>query len=266
MNTATCPICAHGAIFLISKKDTLNQSYDYYKCAQCAFLFDKDFENTQKLQFKISKIYEKNYFEDIDYGWKNRGDSYSQKINMLLSWYAFLKCKNNVTVLDYGGGNGYITAKIDKKYQTFYYDKYVKPTYDGDYKIVSQPQPSDAVLAVEVVEHITDILEWKEVTGLAKDLLIFTTEVSDGMTDKQLADLWYLRPDVGHVAIYSTRALTLIAKKYGFAYFFFPSKSFHIFIKSPFLSKLNLVTLEYPFYNFLRTIKKYVSKLSRKGN
>jgi len=256
-----CPICSSDADFLISKKDALNQAYDYYKCRKCAFLFDKDFIDTQKLQFKISKVYENNYFEDTDYGWQNRGDSYSRKINMLLGWYSFFRNKKNPTVLDYGGGNGYITSKIDKKYRVFYYDKYVNPTYAGSYEVLTEPKKSDVVLAVEVAEHITDISEWKDLLDLASDVLIFTTETSDGMTNSQLANSWYLRPEVGHVAIYSSKALNVIAKKYGFAYFFFPSKSFHIFVKSPFLSKLNLVTLEYPFYNFLRMVKNNFASL-----
>ncbi|MSU54340.1 MAG: class I SAM-dependent methyltransferase [Candidatus Staskawiczbacteria bacterium] len=261
-----CPICTSGADFLVSKKDALSQTYDYYKCRKCAFLFDKDFADTKKLQLKISKVYENNYFEDTDYGWKNRGDSYSKKINMLLGWYKALRRKKNMTVLDYGGGNGYITSKIDSKYITSYYDKYVKPTYSGGYKILNEPEKSDVVLAVEVAEHIIDISEWKALLDLASDMLIFTTETSDGMTNAELANSWYLRPEVGHVAIYSSTALNIIAKKYGFAYFFFPSKSFHIFIRSPFLSKFNLVTLEYPFYNLLRTVKKYVPTSSRESN
>lgn len=261
-----CPICKSDAYFLVSKKDTLNQVYDYHKCRKCAFLFDKDFADTQKLQSKISKVYENNYFEDIDYGWKNRGDSYSQKINMLLDWYSFFKHKKNVTVLDYGGGNGYITSKIDKKCDVLYYDKYVKPTYAGSYEILSEPKKSDVVLAVEVAEHITDVSEWKVLLDLASDVLIFTTETSDGIIESQLTDWWYLRPDVGHIAIYSAKSLNILAKKYGFAYFFFPSKSFHIFIRSPFLSKLNLIALEYPFYNLLRTVKKYVPISAGKGN
>lgn len=261
-----CPLCKLSADFLVSKKDALNQAYDYYKCSTCAFLFDKDFLDTKKLQLKISKVYEKNYFEDIDYGWKDRGDKVSKKINILLTLYRFFTFKKKIRVLDYGGGNGYITSKIRKNYQIFYYDKYVKPTYSGTYEVLQSPKKADVVCAVELVEHMTDISEWEALTSLASDLLIFTTETSDGMSDNELSESWYLRPDVGHVAIYSSASLNLLAKKYGFAYVFFPSKSFHIFFRNSFLSKINLVTLEYPFYNFLRVIKKYVSTSTGAGN
>ena len=255
-----CPICKSKSDFLVSKKDSLNQAYDYYKCSNCRFLFDKDFENAGKIQEKIGKVYQNNYFEDIDYGWRERGDSYSKKIKGLLKAYKFFRFKKSASVLDYGGGNGYIASKINGGIDLFYYDKYVKPSYPGAYKIVQEPGRSDVVLAIEVVEHMTDIAEWENLANLSSDALIFTTEVSDGMSDKELSQSWYLRPDVGHVAVYSLDSLHIIAKKYGFSYIFFPSKSFHIFFRNSFLCMFNLVKLEYPFYNFLRIIKNIFKK------
>jgi hypothetical protein len=255
-NKAACPVCRGSADFLVAKQDAAGQHYRYHRCRTCGFLFDEDFKSPDILQQKISKIYEHNYFEDIDYGWQVRGDKAARKINMFLNLYSFLHSKKPASVLDYGAGNGYITSKIGKGWNVFFYDKYIQPSYEGNYQVLAAPKPSDVVLAVEVVEHMTDMNQWAELFGLAGNLLIATTETSDGMSDQELADSWYLRPDVGHVAIYSTESLRRIAKQHGFGYAFFPSKSFHIFWRGAFLSKVNLVALEYPFYNVLRIIKR----------
>lgn len=257
----TCPICKSAANFFISKSDRFGQQYEYFRCKKCRFLFDRDLAiDTKKLQNKVNNIYQKDYAKDIDIGWKTRGDSVSRKINKFLKIYRFLKIKKDISVLDYGGGAGYITSKISKDFNVFYYDKYTKPVYNPDnYKVLEKPQKNDVILAVEVVEHITDINEWSSICQLASDVLIFTTELSDGIKDNELIDWWYLRPDGGHVCIYSLSSLGFLAKEHGFVYFFFPSKSFHIFFRNSFLKHFDFVKLEYPLYKFFRKIKNIIN-------
>jgi len=251
-----CPICKSVTEFFISKKDKFRQEHEYFKCNKCKFLFNKELViNKDNLQKKANNIYQNDYFQKIDSGWKMRGEGVSKLINKFLKIYKFGKSQKNLNVLDYGGGNGYITSKINSNFNIFYYDKYKKPTYKGNYKILEKPKKTDIVYAIELVEHITDINEWSSLAQLCSNVLIFTTELSDGISDNELKKWWYLNPDAGHTAIYSLNSLYLLAKKYGFIYFFFPSKSFHIFLRSPFLSQFNFVKLEYPIYNFFRKIK-----------
>lgn len=256
-----CPICGNEAIFFISKEDNFSQVYEYFRCKGCRFLFDKDlYSDSENLQKKIIKIYQNDY-DKIDFGWKERGDNFSKTINKLIRVYRFFCFKKKLSVLDYGAGSGYITSKIDKKFDVSYYDKYANPEYkNSNYKILRNPQKSDIVLAIEVLEHISNPNDWQDMIRLAKRLAVFTTELSDGIEDKDLADWWYLKPEVGHTCVYSSRSLRILAKKHGFAYVFFPSKSFHIFFKNYLISKVNFIKLEYPIYNLIRKIKKCLSK------
>lgn len=253
-----CPICNSAAQLFTLKKDRLNQEYQYFRCQNCKFLFDKDLVlNKKKLEKKVNKTYQKDYFKEIDKGWKIRGDKISQKINRFLKIYKFLRTgKKEIKVLDYGGGNGYITSKISNGFDVFYYDRYAKPIYNGNYKILEKPLKVDIVYGVELVEHFTDIEEWDFLFDkLSANVLLFTTELSDEISSQQLIKWWYLNPDAGHTCVYSLESLCLLAKKYGFLYFFFPSKSFHIFFRSPFLSRFCWAKLEFPIYNFFRKIK-----------
>lgn len=252
-----CPICNSEARFFVKKKDRFNQEYEYFRCDRCKFLFDKELIiNKDNLQKKVNNIYQEDYFQKIDKGWQMRGDKISKIINNFLKIYRTVKIfKKNISVLDYGGGRGYITSKINNNFNVFYYDRYVKPDYSGNYKVLDKPQKVDIVCVIEVVEHITDLEEWSFINQLSSDVLIFTTEPSDGINDKELVGWWYIKPDAGHTSIYSLFSLYLLAKKYGFVYLFFPSKFFHIFIRNHFLSQFNFVKLEYFFYNFFRRIK-----------
>ena len=253
-----CPICNSNTQFFTDKKDRFKQRYEYFRCDRCKFLFDKELIiNKDNLQKKVNNVYQEDYFQKIDKGWQVRGDKISRKINNFLKIYRLIKpLKRNISILDYGGGNGYITSKISKNFNVFYYDKYAKPVYNpGKYKILDKAIKAEIVYAVELVEHITNFEEWNVLSQLVSNVLIFTTELSDGIKDKELVKWWYLNPDAGHTSVYSLGSLGLLAKKYGFAYFFFPSKSFHIFLRSRFLSRFNFVKLEYPIYNFFRKIK-----------
>lgn len=251
-----CPVCQSAAVFFTAKNDKSSKQCEYFKCQKCCFLFDKDLiEDKSGLQEKMGKIYQKDYAKNIDIGWKLRGDAVSKKINMILKIYKLFKFKKNIAVLDYGGGTGYITSKISNDFNVFYYDKYERPVHKGSYKILENPARANVVCAIEVVEHVTDIKEWNFISELCSDVLIFTTETTDGISNKDLINWEYLRSDVGHTCAYSLKSLHLLAKKHGFFYFFFPSKSFHIFLRNPFLKNLNFIKLEYPIYNFLRKIK-----------
>lgn len=254
---SNCPICDAAVIFFTSKKDRFGQEYNYVKCAGCRFLFDQDLVlNKNTLEAKTSRVYNQEYFQNIDSGWKLRGEKMVKIINIAIKILSFFKGSKKITVLDYGGGNGYVTSLIDSSVNIFYYDKYEKPIYGKNYQILEKPKEADLVFAVELVEHLSDINEWDEITKLSGNVLLITTEVSDGISDDSLMDWVYLNPDAGHTAIYSFKALSLLAKKHGFFYIFFPSKLTHIFIKNRFLSKFNVVKLEYFLYKILKMIFK----------
>ena len=253
-----CPICNSPTTFLIQKKDRFGQAYEYMKCDNCRFLFEKGVvENRELLNIKVAGVYQKDYFEKIDTGWQSRGDGALKVINTFLKIYSLVK--KNIAVLDYGAGNGYVTAKIKTNGKVFFYDTYEKPTYPGSYVVLEKPQKADVIYAIELVEHLTDMQEWDFLQTLSPAIFIFTTGLSDNITEAELPQWSYLDPDAGHTALHSTKSLNLLAKKYGFMYFFFPNISTHIFIKSRLLCKINIAKAEYVVYGFFRKIKKLFS-------
>lgn len=254
-HTPNCPICNSLADFLISKSNRLGNQYDYLMCKNCRFLFEKDLAgNSGHLAQKVNNIYQKDYFETTDIGWKMRGDGFLRVIKRIIKIYSFFKGGKKVSVLDYGGGNGYLASKLSQSFNVSYYDKFEKPTVTGAYTIVQKPVKADIMYAVELVEHITDIKEWDFLKKSEPDVFVFTTCLSDNIERKELADWPYINADGGHTAIYSCKSLYLLGKKYGFMYFFFPNITCHIFLRNKFLSNINIVTAEYFFYNIIRKL------------
>lgn len=252
----TCPVCNNTASFFVSKKDRFGQEYHYVKCNKCRFLFDQDLVlDKNALVVKTGKEYDREYFLSVDSGWKLRGDKIVKVINAFLMILKVFSFGKKMSVLDYGGGNGYVASLVRPDVGVFYYDKYEQPSYKGNYTVIEKPQPANMVFAVELVEHLADMNEWQQITGLSKNIFIFTTEVSNGIMESGLPNWAYVNPDAGHTAIYSFEALVILAKKHGFCYFFFPYKLSHIFIKNTFLSRFNIVGVEYALYVFLKRVK-----------
>lgn len=253
-----CPICNNLTLFLDEKKDRFGRFYKYMICKNCSFVFEHDLsENILRLQDKVSNLYKDDYFKNTDSGWQMRGEGFLKTIRRIIKTYSFLKNKKNLVILDYGGGNGYLASKLSQNFNVSYYDKYEKPSFYGKYKVLEKPQKSDIIYAVELVEHITDIKEWDFLKELSPDVFVFTTGLSDNIKDKELPGWIYLNPDAGHMALYSSRSLYLLAKKYGFVYLFFPNISCHIFFKSRLFSAINFVALEYFIYSIFRKVNKF---------
>lgn len=251
-----CSICDNYAQTLCEKKDRFGRVYRYSICKNCRFIFENDLAfNNLNLQKRTADLYKDDYFNKTDSGWQARGDKFLKIIRKVIKIYSLIKNKKEISILDYGGGNGYIASKLAQNFNVFCYDKYENPTIAGKYKILKKPIKTDIIYAVETVEHITDIKEWDFLKEFSPDIFIFTTGLSDNISNKEISNWPYLNSDAGHMAIYSCKSLYLLGKKYGFIYFFFPNISCHFFLNSKILSRINFVKLEYFFYNFFRKIK-----------
>jgi hypothetical protein len=261
MNQIFCPICKSQTDFLVAKQDRFSQQYAYVVCRSCRFLFEKDLaQDAEGLAKKVASIYQKDYFESTDTGWKMRGDGFLKIIKAAALLHRFVTLKKNPTILDYGGGNGYLASKLGQDFTVFYYDAFEKPSIPGEYRIVEKPVKADIMYAVELVEHLTDITQWDFLQTLKPDMFVFTTCLSDNITEKNLLSWSYLNPDSGHTAIYSHQSLYLLGKKYGFLYLFFPNIATHVFLKNKLLSKIHFVAVEYFLYSLVRKVKRIFSK------
>lgn len=256
-----CPICQHEAPVIGEKSDRFFQTYQYCLCVKCQFLFEQDLvENPTALKAKVDKLYGGEYFEHTDEGWKVRGEGFVNVFKTVAAVYKALSGKRNISILDYGAGNGYLASRLADQGAMHYYDTYEKPTFEGNFTVLEKPEKADIMYAVELVEHFVDIAGWDFLKTVDPDVFIFTTGLSDNISKDDLFDWPYLNPNAGHMALYSTRALRLLGKKYGYGYFFYPNISCHIFVKNRFLSWLNIVALEYAIYRVLRAVKLLVKK------
>lgn len=117
--------------------------------------------------------------------------------------------------LDYGGGDGMLTRLLrDYGVNCFVSDKYAAPTYAQAFQ---RPDFSrvEMLSSFEVFEHFADpARQFDELFAMAPTLLLASTGLYSGQGER-----WpYLSLNSGrHVFFYSTAAIQIIARKYGYS-------------------------------------------------
>ena len=117
--------------------------------------------------------------------------------------------------LDFGGGHGLLTRQLrDRGMEMYHQDPLAAnvfaQTFEGkvedDYGVVT---------LIEVFEHVSDPLEiMQKLSQHAEVIIISTVLVPDPI--ENIADWWYLIPDLGqHITFYTPAALAEIADRIG---------------------------------------------------
>jgi 2-polyprenyl-3-methyl-5-hydroxy-6-metoxy-1,4-benzoquinol methylase len=185
----------------------------------------------QTKNYDLSKIYNAQYFINMDTGWEKRSKQALKFINMLDVIFKLKKMR----ICDYGAGNGYLTKSlIEAKYNILAYEPYLNNgTYLDKRYYRTKPFAADVILMIEVFEHFTDAKnQIKEILSSFNypKIIIFTTLLTDN--NKNIAEG-------------SSEGYRLIS--------FF---SFHIFIKKYYKKEYALIKLPSilitVFYNFLK--------------
>lgn len=201
-----CRLCGAPAHFWGRKRLLGRYDVSYYLCSQCGSL-----ETEQP------------YWLDAAYDVTGVGDDMGaaqRTIELVLKTSALLdrlKLPQGAECVDFGGGLGLFTRMMrDRGINFLSYDRYAKPFFSDRHSVTSLAGRSPAVVtAFEVLEHFanpTDDLAQLFQTRPA--LVIATTELFTG----QDRDWFYLAEGTGqHVFFYSPRALTLIAKSFGYS-------------------------------------------------
>lgn len=181
----------------------------YYKCNKCDFLFAPELYSWTKEEFS-KKIYNDFYINiDPDY------ETIRPTNNANLIIRLFSEVKEQIHHLDYGGGNGKCSNILLKEgFNTLSYDPFI------EYKKLI-PKSYNLISAFEVFEHHPNPNELiKELGNLLSDdesLIIFSTLLSDGqIKQNSRLDWWYASPINGHISLFSSKSLFLLASKYGF--------------------------------------------------
>lgn len=200
---------------------------EYVQCESCGLIIAPESKN-----YNLSSIYNAEYFNNVDYGWKGRAKilvTYIKYLNMLIP----LK---KMQICDFGAGNGYLSKLlINNGFNVLAYEPFIqKNTYLDKSYYGDAPFDADVLLMVEVFEHFTNAFE--DISKILTDfhdpkLIIFTTNLTDNATEP-IDDWFYLDPDSGHFTLWSKKSLMLFGEMNGYKLISLDNKFLHIFCKT----------------------------------
>ena len=203
---APCRLCGGRADFWTTKRLLNRYDVSYYLCSQCG-----------------SVETEQPYWLDVAYDVTGTGDDVGaaqRTIDLVLKTSALLNrlgMPADAECIDFGGGLGLFARLMrDRGINFFSYDLYAQSFFSDRHSLKSLADRSPAVVtAFEVLEHFTnpadDLVQLFESRPA---LVIATTELFTGQDSN-----WpYFAEGTGqHVFFYSQKALTQIAKQFGYS-------------------------------------------------
>ena len=159
------------------------------------------------------KIYNNDYaLVDPDYVDSRARQNAASIINM------FANQKASIKHLDYGGGEGLFSdLLLEQGFNSTSFDPFVDKQTGfetlGKFNLIT---------AFEVFEHVPSVNELKKqlVSLLSEDgIILFSTLLSDGHIKRhERLSWWYAAPRNGHISLYSSKSLTIIAQQDQFAF------------------------------------------------
>lgn len=196
----------------------------YFLCDGCGFCFAPAICAWPVQKFK-DWIYNDGYAEvDPDYL------EVRPRANAALLEQAFGEQRDQIRHLDYGGGNGALSAELRRLgWNSESYD----PFQDAGVDLASLGR-FDLITSYEVFEHVPDpnaLMDTLHDLLKPVGLILFSTLVSDGQVQaKQRLNWWYAAPRNGHISLYSSASLQHLAEQRGFFVASF-SAAYHVMAK-----------------------------------
>jgi 2-polyprenyl-3-methyl-5-hydroxy-6-metoxy-1,4-benzoquinol methylase len=193
----------------------------YYKCKYCGFAFASEMQNWSDDQFH-KLVYNTEYAQiDPDHSYV-RPAANAEFLNEIFS-----TCISEISHLDYGGGNGTMTNILNASgWNSTTYDKFYHNS-----KLKSE-KCFNLITAFEVFEHVPnipelmdDLLQYLQLDGV----ILFSTLINDKKITNPLT-WWYACPRNGHISLFSTVSLNIIASVYDLEYKKI-TNNLHIFYK-----------------------------------
>jgi SAM-dependent methyltransferase len=178
----------------------------YHRCGRCGLVFTNAFDHWTKSDY-LQHIYNEDYgVVDPDYVEVRPAHNASLVFNFIQKEPA-LKC------LDYGGGNGKLTALLRARGVDAY-------SWDPMAEEAEVPAPGsfDFVSAFEVLEHTPEPLTTvQHVLGLLnrRGVALFSTLTIDALPPRAI-DHWYIAPRNGHITIHTRQSLQTTFAKFGY--------------------------------------------------
>lgn len=141
-------------------------------------------------------------------------------------------------ILDWGSGSGLLVRLLrDSGHDCFGFEPFTDPVLAAGYTFNSEDvaiarAPFRAVLAIEVLEHISEPKRFMENILSMTDTLIFTTELLDNNRDGK--DWWYYSTETGqHISFHTSKSLAHVAAEQGCLYYTCRNRELHIFTRIP---------------------------------
>lgn len=227
-----CPVCSADCTLLdpVDFNKSCNSAplgvsgvpVAYAVCQSCAFCFAPEICAWSLQEFE-EKIYNDQYVVVDPHYVQARAEA-----NAALLRERFGDLAPNLRHLDYGGGNGGLARLMrEAHWQSTSYDPFVDRNLS-----VETLGKFDLITAYEVFEHVPDV--WALMSDLKKlmspdGLIMFSTLLSDGhiKTGEQLT-WWYASPRNGHISLFSSQSLALLAQNHGVGFGSF-SEGVHAF-------------------------------------
>lgn len=237
--------------------NALDRVVEYVQCESCGMIIAPE-----STKYTLAKIYNADYFTNVDYGWKGRAKRLHTCI-IFINLFIPLKKRR---ICDFGAGNGYLSKLlIDNGFNVLAYEPFIQNNIilEKSY-YCDTPFDADVLLMVEVFEHFTNAFE--DISKILTDfhnpkLIIFTTYLTDDATEP-IDDWWYLEPDSGHFTLWSKKSLTLLGEMNGYKLISL-DPFLHIFCKASdagMCNKLKILSIPTKFAMKIRRIVDWLFK------
>ena len=158
-------------------------------------------------------------------------------LHKIISSFLSLNYKRG-SVLDWGSGSGLLVRLLrDSGNECLGFEPYTAPVLAASYtfkddQAVLHKAPFRAIIAVEVLEHLTDPREFMASVLAMTDTLIFTTELLSA--NKVGKGWWYYSVETGqHIGFYTKNSLQRLADDYSCFYYTCRNPAIHIFTRNP---------------------------------
>lgn len=175
----------------------------FYRCPLCHFIFTNQMSDSASQEAH----YKGQWGNQDEAGWKNQADN----IIAIISRYLAPR-----RILDFGSGSGSLARQLAGR---GYDVTELEPMIHGYLKDQRYPAKFDAIVAVEVIEHLPNM--WEELERLDKVLvdggvMLFATLLTNrfiGADDaREQFSAWWYKDDLTHVNFFCNRALAVMGK------------------------------------------------------
>lgn len=217
-----CRVCSRPAAVFYQDVRT------FYRCGNCSLIFTNEIAPPPEQE----KHYKAQWGNQQAEFWKGQADAFLQIIRQY---------HEPRRILDFGAGSGMLTDELRKRGVDC---TPLEPMVHGYLKDQKYPHKFDAIVGVEVIEHLPNL--WEEMREMEKVLapggvMLFTTLLTEAFINTPDAAgafrEWWYKDDPTHVTFFGYRSLEVLGDIAGYdvdvivdKVIVFTRKSTHLFV------------------------------------